>query len=211
MIKGRNEAGMKLRVLNIVLFAMILICCTSAVCEHTADKIQITANHEEWSWDPGAYNQFSGRIDLTEFSGKELTIIISTDLSYGGEPEEDHNPLFTVVNGHRITMLKQKSSAVFTPDPENSVFEFSASIKLPEKGHVRSIKLDFRIVDENGTEVQNLQDVISAGDNAAGRENGVFYIPYDIGTISWIIAAAAAVIWAIVFFRGIIMKKEYRR
>ena len=112
MIKGRNEAGMKLRVLNLILFAILLICCTNAVCEHTA-QIQITADNEEWSWDPGAYNQFSGRIDLVEFCGKELTIRISTDLSYGGAPEEDHNPLFTVVNGHRITMLKQKSIKVW--------------------------------------------------------------------------------------------------
>ena len=209
MIKGRNEAGMKLRVLNLILFAILLICCTNAVCEHTA-QIQITADNEEWSWDPGAYNQFSGRIDLAEFCGKELTIRISTDLSYGGAPEEDHNPLFTVVNGHRITMLKQKSSAVFTPDTENPAFDFSASIKLPEKGHVRSIRLDFRIVDENGTELMNLQDTISAGDNAAGRENGTFYIPYNIRTIIWIITAAAALVWVVVLLRDFI-KKKYRR
>ena len=209
MIKGRNEAGMKIRILNLVLFVILLICCTNAVCEHTA-QLQITADNEEWSWDPGAYNQFSGRIDLTEFCGKELTIKVSTDLSYGGDPEEDHNPLFTVVNGHRITMLKQKSSAVFTPETENAAFEFSASIKLPEKGHVRSIKLDFRIVDETGTELMKLQDIISAGENAAGRENGTFYIPYDIGTIIWIITAAAAAVWAVVLIRSVITKK-YRR
>ena len=118
--------------------------------------------------------------------------------------------MFTVVNGHRITMLKQKSSAVFTPDTENHAFDFSASIKLPEKGHVRSIRLDFRIVDENGTELMNLQDTISAGDNAAGRENGTFYIPYDIRTIIWIITAAAALVWAVVLLRDFI-KKKYRR
>lgn len=209
LIKGRNKAGMKLRVLNLVLLAVLLICCTNAVCEQTP-QIQIDPNNEEWSWDPGAYNQFSGRIDLAEFCGKELTIKISTDLSYGGDTEEDHNPLFTVVNGHRITMLKQKSSAVFTPETENTAFEFSASIKLPEKGHVRSIRLDFRIVDENGTELKNLQDIISAGENASGRESGTFYIPYDISMIIWIITAAAAVIWAIVVLRGVI-KKTYRR
>ena len=207
MIKDRNEAGMKLRILNLILFAVLLIWCTGAVCEHTA-QIQINANNEEWSWDPGAYNQFTGRIDLAEFCGKELTIIISTDLSYGGDQEEDHDPLFTVVNGRRITMLKQKSSAVFTPEAENSEFDFSASLKLPEKGHVRSIRLDFRIVDENDTELMNLQDTISAGDNAAGRESGTFYIPYDIDTIIWIITAAAAVIWAAVLLRSVIMKKR---
>lgn len=207
MIKGRNEAGMKIRVLNIILFAILLICCTNAVCEHTAD-IQITANNEEWSWDPGAYNQFSGRINLSEYCGKELTIKMSTDLSYGGDPEENHDPLFTVVNGHRITMLKQKSSAAFTPDTENPAFEFSASLKLPEKGHVRRIKLDFRIMDENGAELMVLQDIISAGDNAAGRDNGTFYIPYDIGRIIWMIAATAAAIWVIVLLRNMIKKKR---
>ena len=206
-IKDRNEAGMKKRVLSIVLFTVILFCCTSAVCEHNAE-IQITASSDEWSWDPGAYNQFSGKIDLSEFCGREITIKMTTDLSYGGDPDEDHSPLFTVVNGHRITMLKQKSSAVFTPEKENAVLDFSASIKLPEKGHVRSIRLTFSIVDENGTELRNLQDVISAGDNAAGRENGTFYIPYDIGTLICVITAAAAVIWAIVLIRGVIKKKR---
>lgn len=75
---------------------------------------------------------------------------------------------------------------------------------------MRSIKLDFRIVDENGTELMDLQDIISAGENAAGRENGAFYIPYDIGTIIWIITAAAALVWAVVLLRNFI-KKKYRR
>lgn len=210
MIKGRNEAGMKTRILSIFLFAVILFCCASAASEHNAE-IQINAGSDEWSWDPGAYNQFSGKIDLTEFCGREITIKMSTDLSYGGDPDEDHSPLFTVVNGHRITMLKQKSSAVITPDQENAALEFSASIKLPEKGHVRSIKLTFSILDENGTELRNLQDVISAGDNAAGRENGTFYIPYDIRTINCIITAAAGVIWAIVLIRVVIKKRKNRR
>lgn len=210
MSKDRNEAGMKKNVLILFLFALILIfCCTSAICEQNAE-LQITANSEEWSWDPGAYNQFSGRIDLTDYVGQEITISMSSDLVYGGETDEDHSPLFTVVNGHRITMRKQKSSATVTPDPESCMFDFSASIKLPEKGHVRSIKLDFRITDGNDNELRNLQDVISARDSAAGRENGTFYIPYDIRTITIAIAAAAAVIWIIVLIRGIITKR-YRR
>ena len=151
MIKGRNEAGMKLRVLNLVLFAILLICCTNAVCEHT-EQIQITADNEEWSWDPGAYNLFSGLIDLSEYLGKELTITVTSDLQYGGDQEDQYNPLFTVINGHRITMLKQKNTAGFTPEAEQPVFEFSASVKLPEKGHVRSVKLEFTVSDENGTE-----------------------------------------------------------
>lgn len=210
LIKDRNEAGMKLRITGFVLFAVLLICCTTAVCEHTAE-IQISANDDEWSWDPGAYNQFSGQIDLSEYKGKELTIKVSTDLIYGGDPDEDHNPLFTVVNGHRITMLKQKSSAVFTPDQENTAFSFSASLKLPEKGHVRSIRLDFRIIDENGNELRSLRESISAGNNTAGRENGTFYIPVDISTVIWIIAAAAVLTWSVVLLRAIILNKKYRR
>ena len=199
MSKDRNEAGMKKNVLILFLFALILIfCCTSAICEQNAE-LQITANSEEWSWDPGAYNQFSGRIDLTDYAGQEITISMSSDLVYGGETDEDHSPLFTVVNGHRITMRKQKSSATVTPDPESCMFDFSASIKL-----------DFRITDGNDNELRNLQDVISARDSAAGRENGTFYIPYDIRTITIAIAAAAAVIWIIVLIRGIITKR-YRR
>ena len=111
-IKDRNEAGMKKRVLSIVLFTVILFCCTSAVCEHNAE-IQITASSDEWSWDPGAYNQFSGKIDLSEFCGREITIKMTTDLSYGGDPDEDHSPLFTVVNGPCSSHSRRHSSSPY--------------------------------------------------------------------------------------------------
>ena len=143
-----------------------------------------------------------------EYLGKELTITVTSDLQYGGDQEDQHNPLFTVINGHRITMLKQKNTAGFTPEAEQPVFEFSASVKLPEKGHVRSVRLEFTVSDENGTELNKLKDTISIGDHSSGRDIGAFYIPVEIGTINTVIAITAAVIWMIVLIRFFTSKKK---
>ncbi len=206
-IKGRNEAEMKRLSIILILFSLILICFSSAVCE-PVEGLKILADSDAWSWDPGAYNLFSGIIDLSQYIGKELTITVTSDLQNGGDQEDQRSPLFTVINGHRITMLKQKNTAGFTPDAEQPVFEFSASVKLPEKGHVRSVKLEFTVSDENGTELNKLKDTISIGDHSSGRDSGAFYIPVEIGTINTVIAITAAVIWMIVLIRHIAAKKK---
>lgn len=197
---------MKRRLIILILFSLSLICFSSAVCESNGE-MQILAD-DAWSWDPGAYNLFSGLIDLSEYTGKELTVTVTSDLQYGAEQEDHRSPLFTVINGHRITMLKQKNTAVFTPEADQTAFEFSASVKLPDKGHVRSVRLEFSVADEQGTELKKLKETISIGDHSAGKDSGVFYIPVEIGTVNMIIAIAAAFIWIIVLIRYIAAKKK---
>lgn len=191
----------------IILFSLILICFSTAVCE-SRTEIQIIADSDAWSWEPGAYNLFSGIIDLSEYIGKEVTVTLSSDLQYGAEQENNHNPLFTVINGHRITMLKQKNTAVCSPETENPSLNFTASVKFPEKGHVRSVRLEFSITDENGAELKNLRETISIGDHSSGRDSGAFYIPVNIATINMVIAITATAIWIIVLTRHLVLKKK---
>ena len=126
-IKGRNEAEMKRLSIILILFSLILICFSSAVCE-PVEGLKILADSDAWSWDPGAYNLFSGIIDLSQYIGKELTITVTSDLQNGGDQEDQRSPLFTVINGHRITMLKQKNTAGFTPDAEQPVLNFRPAL-----------------------------------------------------------------------------------
>ena len=54
---------------------------------------------EDWSWSRGAYNTFTGQIDLSGCDAGELSISVSTDLSYNNDTEQQSMPVFTSVNG----------------------------------------------------------------------------------------------------------------
>ena len=109
--KGRINFGMKVRIIILSVICMLILCFTAAYSEEYA-AVQIETG-EEWSWDPGNYNLFSGTMQLSPYTGQELTINMTTNLIYGDD--EDHNPLFSVVDGKRIPMRQQSSSTVFTP------------------------------------------------------------------------------------------------
>ena len=112
---------MKVRIVILSVICMLILCYSAAYSEEYA-AVHIETG-EEWSWDPGSYNLFSGTMQLTPFAGQELTINMTTNLLYGDD--EDHNPLFTVVDGKRIPMRQQSNSTVITPGGESSLLAFS--------------------------------------------------------------------------------------
>ena len=69
---------MKARTMIILLTAAVMACCCTALAAETAGT-RVTAGGE-WSWDTGAYNTFDGEIDLAEYAGQELTVVMSSDL-----------------------------------------------------------------------------------------------------------------------------------
>ena len=75
---------MKIKSYLLLAAALALLCCciTAAGEEPAACSVQ---TGEEWSWSRGAYNTFSGTIDLSGCSGEELTVAMSTDLAYDGK------------------------------------------------------------------------------------------------------------------------------
>ena len=164
----------------------VLFCCAffSAQCEgfHIADS-------EEWSWEPGSYNTFTGEIDLSAYIGTELTIQMSSDLP--AEEENVKNPVFTVVDGKRITVLRQSGTAFYVPDENDSCLTFTGGIKLPVKNHIRRISFLFSVSD--GT----------------GRTDGVFYLPVNIGIITIIFLLAAVLVWSsFLVLRRMILKNN---
>ena len=205
--KGRINFGMKVRIVILSVICMLILCYSAAYSEEYA-AVHIETG-EEWSWDPGSYNLFSGTMQLTPFAGQELTINMTTNLLYGDD--EDHNPLFTVVGGKRIPMRQQSNSTVITPGGESSLLAFSGSIKLPEKGHVKHIEFQLQILDHTGRELTRITDEISVRDNNTAAASGSFYIPWDIGTITIIAGTAAIMIWTVVLLRSLVLQKKGRK
>ena len=198
---------MKVRIVILSVICMLILCYSAAYSEEYA-AVHIETG-EEWSWEPGSYNLFSGTMQLTPYAGQELTINMTTNLLYGDD--EDHNPLFTVVDGKRIPMRQQSNSTVITPGGESSLLAFSGSIKLPEKGHVKHIEFQLQILDHTGRELTRITDEISVRDNNTAAASGSFYIPWDIGTITIIAGTAAIMIWTVVLLRSLVLQKKGRK
>lgn len=160
--------------------------------------VEITAG-EEWTWKKGENNIFSGKIDLSEFAGKEITVALSCDLPFSVEEKKESSPVFTIVNGKRIPMLKQTGIFQCAPDSANPVIEFSGKFRLPEKERVNRIMFIFSVMDESGQEIMNKEAFISNGTDQNGN---AFYIPADINQITMLILLAAAIAWTAVLIRS---------
>ena len=194
-----------MRIKTKVLFvaaAIILIFTAAAYGENV--PVTVSAG-EEWTWDPGANNIFDGEIDLSRYTGQELTVSMISDLPYRDDTESDGRPVFTSVNGKRITMLKQSDNVRCTPTEDNPVMRFSARFTLPEEKRVYRIIFQFKVTDEEGKEVSTFNAEISAGKDGL---TGPFYIPADISMISVIICLIAAAVWTAVILRIIRRKRE---
>ena len=183
---------------------LIQILFTATSCSETAEAI--VTGGEDWSWKTGAHNTFEGMIDLSEFAGKELTVRMSTDLPYDPEKEQEYLPVFTVVNGARITMMKQNDTTRCSPENENTELRFSGRLQLPEKSHVKQVTFQFVISDGNGIELRTV--IASLGGGSEG--NSIFYIPLDIYRIILWTAIAAAAVWSSVLIRAYIYRKKIR-
>lgn len=182
---------MRSKRLFLPLIVLVLCCITvfGALCE----GFHLSAS-DEWSWEPGSYDTFTGELDLSGYPGTNLMILMSADLP--AEEETGKNPVFTVVDGKRITVLRQSNSAVFTPDENSSCFTFTGAIKLPVKTHIRKISFLFEICDENGQALDNITYVLSEGEDGTGRADGVFYLPFQSGMITIVLALAALLVWS---------------
>ena len=197
---------MKLRIF-IVTAVCVLILYSGAVFSEAYTAVQIETG-EEWSWDPGNYNLFSGHIQLSSFAGQELTVAMTTDLSY--DDGEEHNPLFTVIDGKRIPMRQQSNRTVYTPAEGTQSLSFSGSITLPAKEHVKHIVFQFHILDVYGNELALITDEVSVWDNDPASVAGSFYISCNTGRIAAIAGGAAIVIWAVVLIRSLLIRKKKR-
>ena len=185
----------------LILTAVAALCICPAVSEENPGDW--VAAGEGWSWDLGAYNTFEGELDISEFIGQDISVEMSADLSY--DPES--MPVFTIVNGKRIVMLKQTNTIRCTPDEENPILKYSGRIRLPEKQHVSKITFQHRLLNENGEELKTAACRIDDGDSAAKGSGNTFYIRFRTGTITLILGIAAAAVWCTAVIRFVRIRK----
>ena len=192
----------------IAAFVFLVLSICSALSESVSAG-RITAG-EEWNWDPGAYNTFEGSIDLSEYKGQEIAVEMTTDLSYDTETEQDSMPVFTVVNGKRIVMLKQTNTIRCTPEKGSFVLDFSGRIRLPEKQRTDRIDFLFILTDSDGTQLKTVSCRLDNGDDTAQLNGSVFYIRFRTETVTLVLAIAAAAIWTIAVYRSIRTRNRNR-
>ena len=194
--------------LILIAAVMSLCCCCNALGESSTEAV--LTRGEDWSWSRGAYNTFSGQIDLSGCPADELTICMTADLPYNEETEQNSPPVFTSVNGKRIVMAKQSDTVKITKGSEENMLDFSASFRLPEKQHIKSVPLSFCITDADGNILKTASCRIESGDEGSGEAGSPCYIPVDINVITLILLAVAALIWLLILIRSLKMKKKQR-
>ena len=200
---------MKFRCTLTIAVFLLLICSLNTVFSEPGQEAVIIPDNE-WSWSRGAYNTFSGQIDLSDCTGEELTISISADLPYDTDSEQMSMPVFTSVNGKRIVMTKQSDTVQITPENGDGIISFSASFRLPEKKNVEKASFVFSVKDQNGQELKTVSGFVEAAADQKGKTQNPFYIPVSINTITIILTIAAVLVWIIVIVRRTIGPKTQK-
>ncbi|MBR3332801.1 MAG: hypothetical protein IKG23_00760 [Clostridia bacterium] len=200
---------MKFRCTLTIAVFLLLICSLNTVFSEPGQEAVIIPDNE-WSWSRGAYNTFSGQIDLSDCTGEELTISISADLPYDTDSEQMSMPVFTSVNGKRIVMTKQSDTVQITPENGDGIISFSASFRLPEKKNVEKASFVFSVKDQNGQELKTVSGFVEAAADQKGKAQNPFYIPVSINTITIILTIAAVLVWIIVIVRRTIGPKTQK-
>lgn len=198
---------MKQKTILILTLAVLLICCRIPVLGETQAETVMVPD-EEWSWSRGAYNTFTGRIDLSDCTGRDLTIRISSDLQYESGEEEQNTPVFTSVNGKRIVMTKQSDTVQISAESVSACMEYSCSVRLPEKQHVNSVTFLIHVAGEDGNVLKTLSGRIESAENGADQTNSPFYFSLDISRITLILSVTAALVWMLAAARKLWQKKK---
>jgi len=156
---------------------------------------------EEWKWDPGYVNSFTGSLDLSAFAGIEITLRVTAGAEPAPEDEGALQPVFVIVDGKRIVMLSQTDTAKVIAGEAPLAFE--CSLRMPEGKRLRSVNLQVLAVDGEGKELARTGKTIYASLLGGGSNGGAFRIPFEIRTAALWTGAAAAVLWGIALFRGL--------
>lgn len=197
---------MKYKWLTLILIVLLTTACSAAFAENTAGEG--LAFEEEWAWENEAVNSFSGTMDLSGYIGQEIQLQIKASFEPDNDSDEYPLPKFTSVEGKRIAMLQQSDSVSFTPGDEDSEFNFIASLMMPEKGHFQKIQIQVTATDGEGNEIKHISSAVSvkgSGTSASGR---VFYIPFNIRTVTIVLFAAAALVWIAALVRNRQLRKK---
>ena len=199
MQKERTAAGAQ-SLVCLLLCLLLSLLFLSAPAEE-AESLRT----EDWKWDPGYVNSFTGSLDLSPWAGSEVTLKAEAEMDpvpEGAEAEGSmSNPVFVIIGGKRIVMLSQKDTERRTAGEEPTTF--TCSLRMPEGRRLNGVTLKVTALDAEGKELARAEKAVYAS-ILGGRSGGsVFRIPFEIRTVAAWVAAAAAVLWAFALIRGL--------
>lgn len=189
---------MKVRKISMICIALLLLVSAIAFADSGSPDV-LTA--EAWSWDPMNVNNFTGHMDLASYAGMDLTLRVTAEVEPNTEMAGANMPVFSVVNGKRIRMTMQSDSFVFTPEQGNTGFTFSGTVRMPEKIRLKKVRLTVTALKGN-EELKSVSTAVDLGGSSDGQSSGAFFIPYDVWTITTILAVAAVLVWAAAIARN---------
>ena len=196
---------MRFRTMLLIILAALIMTCSIALGENAAaDSI----SYDGWDWDNESLNTFSGTIDLSRWSGRELTLEMKAVFEPESESASETVPKFTHFNGSRLTMLEQRDNITCTPEAEQKTIDFAGSLQMPEKEHYQKITIELTAADAEGKELKKVSMVVAKGGNSSSQTGSIFYIPFEIRTAAVIIAAAAALVWIAAIIRNRIVNRK---
>lgn len=200
---------MRFRIILLLALAAILItmtCGCSIAAGETAAADSIT--YDGWDWDNETVNAFTGSIDLSQWSGTEVTLELKAAFEPASESASEIVPKFTHFNGSRLTMLEQKDSFACTPEAGQAAIRFNGSLQMPEKDHYQKITIDLTAKDPAGKELKKISATVSKSGSGASQSGSIFYIPFEIRTVAIVIAAAAVLVWCLTIVRNRILNRK---
>ena len=156
---------------------------------------------EDWKWDPGCVNSFSGSIDLSPWAGSEVTLRVTAEPDPAPEGAEAETPVFVIIDGKRIVMLSQKDTEQRTAG--EAPMTFTCSLRMPEDRRLNAVNLKVQALDAEGKELAHAEKAVYASILGGKSGGNVFRIPFEIRTVAIWVAAAAAVLWGIALIRGL--------
>ena len=196
---------MRFRTMLLIILTAFIMTCSIALGENAATD---SISYDGWDWDNEALNTFSGSIDLSQWSGRELTLEMKAVFEPESESASKTAPKFTQFNGSRLTMLEQRDNITCTPEAEQKAIDFTGSLQMPEKEHYQKITIELTAVDAENKELKKVSMVVAKGGNSSSQSGRVFYIPFEIRTAAIIIAAAAALVWIAAIIRNRIVNRK---
>ena len=195
---------MRFRIILLAVLAAVLAC--GAALGESAETDSITFG--EWDWDNESVNAFSGALDLSPWTGTELTIELKAGFEPQSESASEVIPKFTHFNGKRLPMLKQSDTMAFTPEEGQGTVGFEGSLQMPEKDHYQKITLELTVTGTDGKELKKITATVSTGGDSGAQRGNIFYIPFEIRTAAMIIAGAAALVWCLAILRNRILNRK---
>lgn len=160
---------------------------------------------QDWDWEPSVVNAFEGVLDLSAAPAGPVTLRVQAVFEPAAEAEA---PVFTVVNGSRITILHQSDTVTLTPEEVSPLLPFSGTLRMPASGRFSQVELSVTALDASGQVLRTLTEPVSRSPVRVAASEGVFRIPFDIRTVALYLGIAAVLLWAVVLWREVSIRKK---